>query len=328
MRDERFDFYKGFLIWGVIWGHTITAMLNGQNNDICIHSFFRTYDMPFFMAISGYFLSFSIKRYNSYTLIKNKFTTIAIPGIIWATLLSLGHDNPFGSFYFIWAIFWSSIMMIVINRVINNKTFQILIYIIIILLLHFIEVQPYRIYNLPYLFPFFILGFYAWHLIEFGRKHFLIVLPVFVTLLCFWRTDYTIWNIGANFFGGFNLMIQAITLRFFIAITGIIVMSVCFDIIFRFLTEYNPQIKTFIVLFGRETLGLYILQGFVVFRLLGYIVKYIERLFGYNVFASNHMLLGYVVTPLTSMIIIIVLFYFITIIKKYKYFRPLFGFKI
>lgn len=54
-RDARFDFYKGMFIWGVVWGLAITALLNGQINDVGKHPIMRTYDMPGFMAISGFF---------------------------------------------------------------------------------------------------------------------------------------------------------------------------------------------------------------------------------------------------------------------------------
>lgn len=82
-RDNKHDFYKGLLMWGVVWGHCITVLLNGAENNIGIHLILRTYDMPFFMLISGFFFAFSIKKYTLKDLLKNKITTILLPTFFW-----------------------------------------------------------------------------------------------------------------------------------------------------------------------------------------------------------------------------------------------------
>ena len=65
-RNQKVDFYKGLLMWGVIWGHTISALTNGTlNKGIFIHNFFRLYDMPFFMILSGFFLFKSLEKNNT-----------------------------------------------------------------------------------------------------------------------------------------------------------------------------------------------------------------------------------------------------------------------
>lgn len=325
-RDTRFDFYKGMLIWGVVWGHTITALLNGQINDVGIHPIMRTYDMPFFMVISGLFFSLSIKRYNLLTLIKNKVTTIALPVAFWALALSLGRSNPLSSSYFVWAVFWSSVIMGVINNFVKKKYLQQLSYILIIIGLHLISINPYTIYNLPYLFPYFVLGYYAWSWGEYGRKYVLYIIPIFVILLCYWDTQYTIWNIGSFVLDNKNRVILAIIFRTALALTGIVVASVVFDLLHSFLSDKYPRVNSFICNFGQETLGIYILHAFVIFRLLGFVVKLVEKSSG-NIFASNHLLLGYVLAPLFSLIVIFFLYHFIRVCKNNKYLKYLFGFK-
>lgn len=63
MRDKRIDFAKGMLMFCVIYGHMINALLSGTpHSPIWLHVFVRTFDMPFFMILSGYFLKRSLEK--------------------------------------------------------------------------------------------------------------------------------------------------------------------------------------------------------------------------------------------------------------------------
>lgn len=62
-RNEDIDFYKGILMWGVIYGHMIKGINVSFNFDSdFLYAFIRIFDMPFFMILSGYFLNKSIKK--------------------------------------------------------------------------------------------------------------------------------------------------------------------------------------------------------------------------------------------------------------------------
>ena len=323
-RDPRFDFYKGMLIWGVIWGHVITALLNGDVNDIGIHRIFRTYDMPFFMAVSGYFFSFSTKKYKLGQLLLNKASMIALPALIWGIILHPG-KMPFGYSYFLWAVFWSSVFVGILS-LIQSRAVQIVACILLTIGLHFVPCSPVTIYNLPYLFPYFAIGYYAWDLIEQGRRHSLAAVFVFITALCFWNSSYNIWNIGANVLDGGSIY-TAIILRSVLAISGIMTASVFFDILYGYLSDLYPKVCSFFVKTGQETLGLYILQDFAVFTLLAYAVQIAERRLGMNFLAGNHLLLGYLIAPAVSLVIMIILYQVIKWCKGRKYFKFLFGIK-
>ena len=52
-RNSSVDYYNGMLMWWVVWGHTITCLLQNAPSEVGIHPIFRKYDMPFFMLISG-----------------------------------------------------------------------------------------------------------------------------------------------------------------------------------------------------------------------------------------------------------------------------------
>ena len=324
-RNHRLDFYKGLLIWGVIWGHSITAMLNGDVNDIGIHRIFRTYDMPFFMMISGFLFSFSTKKYGFGKLLLNKMTTLAFPTVLWS-LLFFHRQSPIGSYYFVWAVFWSSCVVGAINSLTNNRILQVTSFVLLTIGLHFLPFSPISLYNLAYLFPYFIIGFYAWPLLEKARKYALFIVPIYAIAFCFWKTHYSIWYIGANVLYGGDIF-MALFLRSVIALSGIATASIGFDMLYGFLLENRPKVAKWIEAFGQETLGIYILQAFVVFRILAYTVQIAERHLGFNYLAYNHRLLGYVIAPLVSFAVMAVCFLFVRFCKSKKYLKFLFGFK-
>jgi hypothetical protein len=162
-RNEEVDFFKGLLMLGVIWGHTITSLKCGSTSSIWIHTFFRTYDMPFFMVISGFFLSYSAHRYTTVTLIKNKLTTIALPAAVWSLVF---YHHPWNN-YFLWAVFVSSVIVILTCALIKHSKIRIICFTMITLAFHTTNMY---IWNLPYLFPFFVLGYYGVFIRKWGSS--------------------------------------------------------------------------------------------------------------------------------------------------------------
>ncbi len=121
-RNERYDFYKAVLMFGVVWGHTITNMGGGEIS--CnITWFLRLYDMLFFMLISGYFLKFNVEKYNTKQLLLNKITTILLPTILWTLILTMG-QHLFSGYYFLHAIFYSSVTIILIEKLLGSEEFK------------------------------------------------------------------------------------------------------------------------------------------------------------------------------------------------------------
>ncbi len=324
IRDDKIDFYKGMLMWGVVWGHTITCLLQDALNEVGIHPIFRTYDMPFFMLISGYFLSFSMKKYSFANLIKNKVTTIALPTIFWI-LLSSKFSRIYPGYYFLWAVFFSSVIMCLINKILTHKILQIMIYALIVIILH---CQPYSLENLPYLFPYFVLGYYGYEWLLNSKVKPLYVLPIYILGLCFWRTDYNIWNAGADLIGGGTSLIYAILFRTFIAITGIVVAKGVFDLLYTYLIEKHPSVYFFFINCGKETLALYILHPIILGKFIEKIVINISQHYGHNILTDNHLLLGYVISPLLSCAIMFLMLPFLNWCHRHRYTNILFGFKL
>lgn len=309
-RNNSFDFFKGLLIFGVVYGHVIKCLLDGAPNHIHLHWILRTFDMPLFMIISGYFLSFSVQRYTLKDLILNKLTTLFIPIVIF---------NYFG-IYFLWAVFFSSIVIASVSYI-KCRSIKWILIICILIVSQLIDK-----YNISYLFPFFLTGFYHIGIDNFSNKKKNFIIIAFVILLCFWSQKWTIWNLKGNLLNiSYPEDLFKIGYRFLIGFTGSISMLKLFDLLLISLESTDKRISSFFVKIGKETLALYCLQSIVIFRIGVKIIHTMNLYFGGNYFLYNESFLGYILAPSLSYLLIKVLMIIIGYIKKGKYSRIIFG---
>lgn len=308
-------------MFGVIWGHVITVLLAGCQNSIGIHVIMRTYDMPLFMMISGYFLALGFKRKTFSRMLKDKITTILLPTILWSLIASRG--KSMFNYYFCYAVFLSSIIIIIGNLM--NKNFKVIFLTGIALML---QVLPFK-FNMSYLYPFFLLGyFFNVRLIENlkhgGGKYAF----AFIFCLCFWKVDYTIWATGEvlSSFDVQNVFIMFF--RFFIGYIGSVAFMNAVDYLYTKYDSRNTMIYKFFVKSGKETLSLYILQHIALFGITNKIIVWMVHKLNYNPFVINELLLGYIIAPVYSLFLIYCMMLFTKFIKKHQYTSWMFGFKI
>lgn len=324
-RDKRIDFYKALLMFSVVWGHTINIMLNGSSCACNISWFLRTFDMPMFMFLSGFFLKFSIKKYSISSLLINKTSYILFPAVIWSLLVSFGH-KPY-TLYFLWAVYLSSVVVVLIERS-RNKILKIVLYLSLTLIVH---LTRFDFVNLSYLAPFFLLGFYRKSL----EKNYIWMVPIYVLLICFWNADYSIWKAGSFILGNPNHMLKVVSFRFLVGCVGLFSMKLLFDIIYDYINQScftpNATYGNFgggILNIGRETLAIYIFQAIATYGILRLLVKNIVQMLGYNPFMWNERLLIYIISPLLSVFILFISLKTIHFFRTYYYLDRLFGFKM
>ncbi len=321
-RDDSVDFYKGMLILGVIWGHAITALsLDHFDTGVWIHLFFRVYDMPFFMIISGFFLRAGTDKYPLITLLINRIGMIFIPIIVWNLLA--GSYYLMG-FYFLWAVFISSIVCGIGNWISKrtNWMVELFLYLGFIIFLHVYKLP----WNLFYLFPFFCVGYYMNNLkFRISAVQFCVLLLLLSTGMCFWKGQYTPWSCGSDVWKIDMNAIWIYGFRFLLAIVATYIVAN----LFKMLYSHIPQnISRFVLKAGRETLALYVLQVFVIEILLQKIMKHVDTSW-YDINADViHNLIGYVVAPAISISTVFILLFVITLVKKSKWTRWIFGLKL
>lgn len=325
-RELKFDYYKGFLIFGVLWGHLITTMLHGAQNTNFAHLFFRTYDMPFFMLISGYFLRTSMQHNTPIKLIGNKLSSIIFPAVLWSLLVTGG--KSLFAFYFLCAIGCSAVIVIA-SSVLKNHILQLLSLLAAIVFFHIV---PVNLCNLSYLFPFFVLGYYGKGILSKEQKHYKVITVVcsilFTIMLCFWTNDYTIWNTKGYVVGADFRTLIIILYRFFIALTGIVSIQWIMASVGNALPNISPKFSNFFLECGKETLSIYILQQIVIFNFGGWLMDKLCQSVGNNPLVFNMNFLGYVLAPLLSFILLYIFLQLIRFTKKLKFTRWIWGFKL
>lgn len=327
MRNERIDFYKGLLMIGVIWGHLITNLLCGDPNTISIHWIFRTYDMPMFMLLSGYFLSLSLKKRETLQLVVDKITTILFPAVFWGGGYCLIYSNfrVYNHLYFLWAVFFCSEIAILCHFQ-KVKWIEFLLLVLPLVVFHLTN-RP--LFNLPYLYPFFLLGYYGVGLngrINDNHKKYYVFL--FITLLCFWKTKYTIWNLPSNLRVADLRIVLIIFFRLIIGIIGCIAMMHVFDIIYDYMSKRKDWLYNLIIKVGRETLALYIFQDYICFVFVKSLTHKLKNVIGYNLFNMNEAFLGYVIAPTFTIVTMFFVLVIVNKMRRYKYVEKLLGFKI
>lgn len=326
MRDGKLDFYKAFLIWSVVLGHCINALCPSGNY---LHLALRTFDLPMFMYISGFLLNGSIARYDMNQLVLNKVTSIVVPAIIWICISYLLGDKHM--YYFLWAIFFSSVIVCLFSHIsaeINNRhEARIISYIettLIVLTAFGLHLVPVNIVNISYLFPFFVVGYFSNNISNISWKWGCMSLALFAYLIAFvWTPQYTIWNTGGYILQNTAFMIKVVTLRILIGLSGIYAVSFLLGALYDMFK--SDRIIGFIQNVGKETLSIYLMQHIVVEILLVRLVRYLNI----NGILRNHeIIVGYIITPLISVILLLVMYGFVFILKKSECTRWLFGFKI
>ena len=323
-RDSKIDFIKGMLIWGVVFGHALTMLFcDREAGPVPLLVFIRTYDMPFFMVLSGYFLRKSLARNHAIKVIANRITMIFVPIIVWTLIRR--HVNIFGGlYYFLWAVLISGLIcagvsiMTATFKCNYRRAIEAVACCGIAFALHLFPAP----WNMFYLFPFFAIGYCMQELpVRVGVSFNLIIVIVLLLSLCFWSANFTPWNMdGVSWRGDGCFAVVIFIYRFVLALLGIHVMWRVFEMIYGYWGEESWFARV-IVSAGRETLPLYVLHMLPI----GAVKRIILHV---PVSAVNSNVVAYIIAPCLSLAIIVGLLPIIHMIKKSCWFRYSLGFKI
>ena len=316
-RLPYFDVLKLFAIFLVLWGHCIQYFLSSQYSDEPVYRYIYSFHMPLFMMISGYF-SASYMRLHFTELITKKSRQLLLPCVSWAIIFTIIAttitNRPFinaltsSLIYGFWFLKSCFICYIIAYCGYNCKLRK-PIWIVITLFIS----QLIPNYQVSLMFPAFLIGLELKNSAKFTRMlHHFYVIPVllFIVLLCFW--DETFWQKPNLQEALTNRDIYSITefsykllYRIVIGIAG----SLTFIILFQKTFGQNIKSKLFQICssWGQYTLGIYILQFFILERFLA---RYL------NFDNLNFFLFNFIVSPLISIIVLIVCVYIIKLIYK------------
>lgn len=317
-RNNRYDVYKCLLILGVIWGHAITALKSGSEGDVWIHTFIRTYDMPMFAFITGVFLKKSMDKHSLAVNVLNKLGTILFPILLWNLIYNVINRAPLttiGRFWYLWSIVICTFLILLIGQPLKKwKVLQCISLLVVCVVLHLGLVPFFDSVNVGFLFLPCVVGCYYEEIEAKVREKLashmmwvhLFLGALFVLLLCFWNTDYNVWNTGCNVLASGNPVRTGLKMcyRAILGVTGSIVMKMIFDLGYGLLDKSIDGKKMIDIMLypGKATLQIYILQSMIVEYYGAKIVTMIVSKLGWNPFIMNLKFLGWFEAPAVAIV--------------------------
>ncbi|WP_315273381.1 acyltransferase family protein [Prevotella histicola] len=302
MKNERniyIDVVKGIAIILVVYGHCIEYYSkeyiydNFFYSDI-VHKIIYSFHMPLFMVIIGYLFSGTIERYSFPCVLQSRFTKLLLPIFIWNSLFlliqnfinllegrricSLGEGiwSYFNALWFLWAIFYCSMIVLCVSRWLHDNIY---VYIALWIVMLFIP-GIYGINLYVYMYPFFVVG-YLWnkhHIMGKFKKLFSTKVSIYLlstllfllyVVLCVHYTvhDY-IYISGSGILKGLRtthpyidfFQLSTNLYRYVIGFVG--VSTCCLFMSFVYFKNYK-LFNVIIAKLGRKSLGIYIISTII-----------------------------------------------------------------
>lgn len=288
-RDLALDFDKAVLIILVIVGHLIQYLLYRDEGfwDSPFFKWIYMFDMPLFMAISGYLSCRALLRKSLMQAVGDRAMQLLVPMLFWCALLETAKlavlprapdasgnilqllNDVAGTYWFIWAALVCFLFVKILS--IFNRWSPWILFLSVIL----VALAPLTFSIFPlikYTYPFFCLGFsFAqsrdwWTSITGAYKPLLIMSASIAALVCFlaWRKDSYVYN---------NLALvkdmqsaKDVLLMLFGSAAASAIMSELFRQCWR-VGRSNRVVRFIAVEIGQSTLVLYLIQG-MAFRLM------------------------------------------------------------
>lgn len=308
-RDVALDCLKAFAIFLVLWGHSIQYMSSTHYSEQPVYRIIYSFHMPLFMALVGYFGSSLLNIESFVKVFSKKFKQLIIPAITFITLMCVLQFYPAKSIlhgfkyvvinlWFLKSAFICSLLFYIAAR---NQRFRTAGIIISLICSQFIDLWYYQI---QIMYPCFILGYYLHQYrttIEKNYKKIILVSGIaFLSMLIFW--DKTFWEVpeltinplASNFLEYWYKTIY----RIVVGISGTILFFTLFVI---YTDKILPdKIKSGMQSLGTKTLGIYLVQSFLIEILLASYIKFdYMSLMLYNTITSLIAIICLIVCTLT-----------------------------
>lgn len=292
-RNQVIDLIKGLAIFTVVLGHCIQygageIVIQSQSYyDNYLFKLIYSFHMPVFMVVSGYLFSKSVKKYSNRQLVEKGIRTLLIPIILWVLLyrvpemlITFDQYDSIGraflklfsyivtGFWFLWAILLLQFFTLFIKKWVKDSIY-IYIFVLIILLCipDFMTTQLYK-----YMFPYFYVG-YFWGKFnlrieatnKFIKWGWIFIILTFIMLPAFTYRTYIYNNtitLIPNGYETYAEQIKNIVVRYLIGLSGSIgAIWVCVGID---RINHLVWLKKILCSLGKNSLGIYIISGYIV----------------------------------------------------------------
>jgi len=285
-RNVLLDILKGITIILVVLGHSI--QFGSGSNYLQYSAFYKnelfkliySFHMPLFMLISGFLFYYTVNNHTWTENIKSRFTTLLLPIVLWTlipfgssvaktdeysayALIKLYQYSLLGNLWFLWAVFYCSIVVIVVKRFFKD-------YIVLYLagfLLTFFVTDIYGLSLYKFMYPFFITGYLfnresQKRTIKMTKSVYLIGSgAAFFFLLLFYRVNSYIYTTGYYILNKaplqqFGIDLYRMTIGFCGSIFVILLVNASYQ-------KLPTALNKCLVDLGKNSLGIYILSGYL-----------------------------------------------------------------
>lgn len=286
-RIVAFDIIKLIAIYLVIVGHCTQHLLSSFEYEEPVYLFIYSFHMPLFMFLSGFFsCKEQIDKKIAWVGVKKRFSQLIIPCII-ATFLHLlllailmndvsiitqpttWRNELYNTLWFLKSLFICYVIYVTIS--LFPMSLKIVVTLLFLLMIPFVGY-----FRLSLMLPSFLFGVFARKYDIFQKTNVMILFisaPLFLTCLHYWSADSLI-QTRASLHGLLNGNFSSFFHYLYVLLTGFSGTLLCCSFYYWLIGRIgNSVVVQRISTFGRYTLGIYIIQTFLLETILSFYVK-------------------------------------------------------
>lgn len=311
-REIVFDALKLFAIFLVLWGHAIQYLSSTAYYDQPVYRYIYSFHMPLFMAIAGYF-SNSARNISLAQVARKRFMALVYPALTFGAVfllsgtfkegLSAGIGKWLNAFWFLKSAFCCAVIFFACRACLKKS----LAVVIVSLALS----QCIFVYRVNLMYPCFLFGVFLNANIALLRRYALAISTVsglcYAGLLCFWgahvwHSPYVSMSFGIQPLPEFWLYTSY---RIVTGLAGSLFFISLFLYVFSRINLSDRLLK--VCTCGQETLGIYIMQTFLLETLM-------PRLL--NLDGAEFFMFNFILTPLISLFVLVACIVMFRLIRK------------
>lgn len=325
-RLVEFDLLKFLAILLVLWGHSVQYLLSSDYSDEPIYRYIYSFHMPLFMMISGFFFAMTTSGSFPATVAK-KFRQLLLPALVWIYIFSFLKTFLSGipsikqiavsfecGLWFLKSAFLCSLIGWFVQRSGKQK---VLIGGGICVLLQ-LPVDAHA--QISYMFPCFFVGMLLrWNYDKFTNflsipRNAGLILMVLASILIIsnifidadiYRKLVAAYN--RPLWSSMSTIVERVY-RLFVGLSGSFFFVTLFIVIFK--DRHLRKAGECLSVIGTETLGIYILQSYILEYLCARHLNFDD---------AGFVLFNFVIAPLISILVLILSFAIIRLIRQNKY---------
>ena len=328
-RIDSLDILKAFAIFMVVWGHVIQHCLSTAYYEEPVYKIIYSFHMPLFMILAGFFSHNSLKLPIRELALK-KIKELIVPCITWGGViyslfvifnLITRNANLFSFIGFAKVLvndYWF-LKSLFICYLIAWFTLKLKYSWLIVVSL--LVSQLLNVYNIPIMYPCFIVGFYLrmvidrLQFIKYSIFYLLFFLPLLFYAFC--RKNFFDIATESNLINNGTLvsilnLFQHRIVKIIMGVSGSLFLISIMRRYYWQVSEKDNPIIHFICKIGRKSLGIYLVHTLLVSSIMAKIVKFDN---------INPLLFNAIISPLISIVIIMVCMMVILVLEKNKVVR-------